>query len=163
MTQHSSFRIPALASRSDLPDVTAPDGSEIRLLLDQRHHANAASMVEVNLPAEARLHSFRHDVMPVLSKGGCNAGACHGYSLGKNGFKLSLRGSDPGPDYESLTAEFLQRRVNRHNPPASLLVTKPLGDVPHEGGIRFEPGGLQHRTLLSWIARRLGKARGRGE
>jgi len=51
MTQHSSFQVPALASRSDLPDVTAPDGSEIRLLIDQRHQASAASMVEVTLPA----------------------------------------------------------------------------------------------------------------
>ncbi len=51
MTQHSSFQIPALASRSDLPDVTAPDGSEIRLLIDQRHQASAASRVEVTLPA----------------------------------------------------------------------------------------------------------------
>ena len=51
MTQHSSFQVPELASRSPLPDVTAPDGSEIRLLINQRHHANAASMVEVALPA----------------------------------------------------------------------------------------------------------------
>lgn len=51
MTQNSSFQVPALASRSDLPDVTAPDGSEIRLLIDQRHQASAASLVEVTLPA----------------------------------------------------------------------------------------------------------------
>ncbi len=51
MTPHSSFQFPELASRSALPDVTAPDGSEIRLLINQRHHANAASMVEVTLPA----------------------------------------------------------------------------------------------------------------
>ncbi len=51
MTQHYSSQVPALASRSDLPDVTAPDGSEIRLLIDQRHQASAASLVEVTLPA----------------------------------------------------------------------------------------------------------------
>ncbi len=51
MTQHSSFQVPELASRSALPDVTAPDGSEIRLLIDQRHQASAANMVEVTLPA----------------------------------------------------------------------------------------------------------------
>ncbi len=51
MTRHSSFQAPEPASRSDLPDVTAPDGSEIRLLIDQRHQASAASMVEVTLPA----------------------------------------------------------------------------------------------------------------
>ena len=33
------------------PDATAPDGSEIRLLADQRHAATKSSMVEVTLPA----------------------------------------------------------------------------------------------------------------
>ena len=51
MGAENSIQIPALASRSDLPDVTAPDGSEIRLLIDRRHQASAASMVEVTLPA----------------------------------------------------------------------------------------------------------------
>lgn len=35
--------------------------------------------------------SFIKDVMPVMSKLGCNAGTCHGANEGKNGFKLSLR------------------------------------------------------------------------
>ena len=111
----------------------------------------ATVAVTVEVPAEPRSHSFRHDVMPVLSKGGCNSGACHGYSLGKNGFKLSLRGSDAAPDYTSLTDEFFERRINRHNPPASLLLTKPLGDVPHQGGIRFDHGSLLHELLLGWV------------
>ena len=51
MGAENSFQGPALASRSDLPDVTAPDGSGIRLLIDRRHQASAASMVEVTLPA----------------------------------------------------------------------------------------------------------------
>src|SRR6185436_16502648 len=75
--------------------------------------------VTVQLPAEPVAYSFRQDVMPVLSKGGCNAGACHGYSLGKNGFKLSLRGADAEKDFLALTDEFAERRINRSNPPAS--------------------------------------------
>ena len=51
MGTEKSIQIPALASRSALPDVAAPDGSEIRLLIDQRHQASAASMVEVTLAA----------------------------------------------------------------------------------------------------------------
>ena len=111
----------------------------------------ASVQIEVTLPETAKQYSFRHDVMPVLSKGGCNMGACHGYSLGKNGFKLSLRGSDPVPDFASLTDEFFERRINRHNPPASLLITKPLGDVPHQGGVRFDHGSLLHDMLLGWV------------
>lgn len=43
--------VPPLSDRSVAPDVIAPDGSEIRLLIDQRHSAVSASMVEVTLPA----------------------------------------------------------------------------------------------------------------
>jgi hypothetical protein len=108
--------------------------------------------VTVQLPAEPVAYSFRQDVMPVLSKGGCNAGACHGYSLGKNGFKLSLRGADAEKDFLALTDEFAERRINRSNPPASLLLLKPLGDLPHEGGVRLDHGTLMHETVLRWIA-----------
>ena len=43
--------IPPPSRRSAVPDATAPDGSEIRLLVDERHMARGASMVEVVLPA----------------------------------------------------------------------------------------------------------------
>jgi hypothetical protein len=79
----------------------------------------ATMEVTVQLPDQPAGPSFRQDVMPVLSKAGCNAGACHGYSLGKNGFKLSLRGADPEKDYLALTDEFAERRINRNNPDAS--------------------------------------------
>ena len=121
-------------------DVTVTAGGQISTV-----HVN------VKLPPATPPYSFRHDVMPALSKGGCNAGACHGYSLGKNGFKLSLRGADAEADYLSLSDEFFERRINRHNPPASLLLAKPLGDVPHKGGVRFEHGSLLHELLLGWI------------
>ena len=39
--------------------------------------------------------SFRNHVIPVMTKAGCNQGACHGALAGKNGFKLTLRGYDP--------------------------------------------------------------------
>lgn len=108
--------------------------------------------VRVRLPQTEVPVSFRQDVMPVLSKGTCNMGACHGYSLGKNGFKLSLRGADPDADYLALTEEFAERRINRNNAPASLLLLKPLGDLPHEGGVRLDHGTPMHRTLVQWIA-----------
>src|SRR5262249_7209918 len=107
--------------------------------------------VKVQLPATEPSISFRHEVMPVFSRAGCNQGACHGYSLGKNGFKLSLRGGGEAADYLSLTQEFLGRRINRQHPEASLLLRKPLGEVAHRGGVRIEAGDLLHETLLNWI------------
>src|SRR6266545_7123196 len=45
---------------------------------------------------------FRTEVMPLLSKHGCNAGGCHGKQSGQNGFKLSLFGFDTQFDYEAI-------------------------------------------------------------
>lgn len=107
--------------------------------------------VKVQLPAAELPMSFRHEVMPVLSKVGCNSGACHGYSLGKNGFKLSLRGQEPNPDYEAITRDFAMRRVNRLVPEESLLLAKGRGDAPHEGGMRFRRGSLPDDILSKWL------------
>ena len=50
MSTNQPNPVPALGHRAELPDVTAPDGSEIRLLIDGRHQAQGASMVEATLP-----------------------------------------------------------------------------------------------------------------
>src|SRR5438445_7310434 len=81
--------------------------------------------------------SFERDVMAVLSRAGCNAGACHGNLNGKGGFKLSLRGEDATFDFNVLTCDMLARRADRQRPDQSLLLLKTTGGVPHEGGIRF--------------------------
>lgn len=107
--------------------------------------------VEVKLPMEEPKYSFLHEVMPVLSQSGCNAGACHGYSLGKNGFKLSLRGSDPMLDYPSIAREFFGRRVDILKPDASLIVAKSRGDAAHEGGARFAKNSLSDTIMVNWI------------
>ena len=96
--------------------------------------------------------SYRLDVVPLLSKAGCNAGACHGNLNGKGGFKLSLRGEDPASDYLALTRDSLGRRVDRARPEASLVVLKPTAAVSHEGGLRFEAGSPEARLLHDWIA-----------
>jgi hypothetical protein len=96
--------------------------------------------------------SFVRDVMPVLSKVGCNAGTCHGAQKGKNGFKLSLRGYDPLFDHQSLTDDLEGRRFNRAAPDRSLMLLKPSGGVPHTGGVLFQPGNPYYELLRTWIA-----------
>src|SRR5262249_48191856 len=78
--------------------------------------------------------SFRNDGIPVLTKVGCNSGACHGALAGKGGFKLSLRGYDPQTDHFVMTRQALGRRVDRLEPSRSLLLAKPTFAVPHGGG-----------------------------
>lgn len=97
--------------------------------------------------------SFRNQVQSVLSKTGCNSGACHGAVAGKNGFKLSLRGYDPEADFYSLTRQARGRRVVPHDPGRSLILTKPTGMIPHKGGLRFTEDSLEYRVLAEWIAR----------
>jgi WD40 repeat protein len=96
--------------------------------------------------------SFVRDVLPVLSKAGCNTGACHAKAEGQNGFKLSVFSHDPRADHAEIVKEARGRRVFPAAPEASLILRKPLLDVPHEGGRRFEPGSDAHQLLLRWIS-----------
>jgi hypothetical protein len=95
---------------------------------------------------------FERDVMAVLSKAGCNLGACHGNLNGKGGFKLSLRGEDPAADFASLLRQVDQRRVNLLDPEASLILQKPTGQVVHQGGLRFNRDSVEYQVLRDWIA-----------
>ena len=54
------------------------------------------------LASPSDMVSFRNQVLPVLTKHGCNSGGCHGRGSGQNGFKLSLFGFDPAADYAAL-------------------------------------------------------------
>ncbi|MGO8926374.1 MAG: DUF1549 and DUF1553 domain-containing protein [Limisphaerales bacterium] len=107
--------------------------------------------VTVSGAATARPISFKLDVMPVFMKAGCNAGACHGTSRGKDGFHLSLFGFDPDGDYYRLTREQIGRRVNLALPDESLIVRKGLGAVQHTGGVRFGTNSGLYRTLVAWL------------
>ena len=95
---------------------------------------------------------YVRDVMPVLSKVGCNAGTCHGAKDGKNGFKLSLRGYDPIYDVRAFTDEIASRRVNLASPDNSLMLMKTTAAAPHTGGQVIKPGGKYYRIIHNWIA-----------
>src|SRR5687767_14693072 len=87
---------------------------------------------------EPRPLNFALDILPVLSKQGCNSGGCHGKAIGQNGFKLSLYGFDPLFDYGALVHEGRGRRVSPAAPDDSLFLLKASGGMPHGGGVRFE-------------------------
>lgn len=95
--------------------------------------------------------SFARDVLPALSKAGCNAGACHAKPDGQNGFKLSVFSYDPQSDYAEIVREDRGRRVFPAAPEESLLLRKPTGLLPHEGGVRFEPGSPTYNLIAQWI------------
>lgn len=96
--------------------------------------------------------NFLRDVAPILNKGGCTSGPCHGSAKGKYGFKLSLRGYDPQFDYEALLYDLSGRRFNRADPGQSLMLAKPTQQVAHQGGLRFEKDSRYYKTIYNWIA-----------
>ena len=71
----------------------------------------AKASVTVSHAGEALPVNFANDIVPVLSKAGCNAGSCHGKQSGPNGFKLSILGFDPAFDYSALVSEARGRRA----------------------------------------------------
>jgi hypothetical protein len=99
----------------------------------------------------AEVPSFVHDVEPLLTRLSCNQGSCHGKGAGQNGFRLSLRGYAPELDHAWLTREYDGRRIDTTTPENSLLLLKPLGKAPHEGGKLLSEGGREYRLLLDWI------------
>jgi Protein of unknown function (DUF1553)/Protein of unknown function (DUF1549)/Bacterial Ig-like domain (group 2) len=120
------------------------------------------AVITANEKASTRVHvantnapftwNFRNDVIPVMTKSGCNQGSCHGALAGKNGFKLTLRGYDPEVDYDTLTRQSVGRRVSLAEPSASLMLLKPTFTIPHGGGKRFSKESLEYRILSEWIA-----------
>lgn len=102
-------------------------------------------------PRDDRPWDFAQDVVPILTRAGCNTGNCHGRADGQNGFHLSLFGYDPKGDYEAITRGADGRRITRINAEGSLLITKATGRVPHVGGQRLTPGSTELHTLVRWI------------
>jgi hypothetical protein len=95
--------------------------------------------------------SFPDQVVPILTKFGCNAGGCHGKQYGQNGFKLSLFGFDPRADHEALVKEARGRRLFAASPENSLFLRKPTGALSHGGGRRLDRDSAEYRLLLRWV------------
>ncbi len=102
--------------------------------------------------ADERPYNFANDVVPLLSRFGCNSSGCHGKAEGQNGFKLSVFGFDPAADYRALVMEGRGRRVFPASADQSLLLRKAAGQAPHGGGIRIRQDSAEYRILHDWIA-----------
>ena len=113
-----------------------------------------ALVATTSLAADSpRALSFVNDVQPVLTKMGCNAGACHAKAItGQRGFRLSVLGFEPEEDYEAIVKQGKGRRVFPPAPEESLLLTKGAAIVPHTGGKKIIPGSEPYKTIVRWIA-----------
>lgn len=142
----------------DAPSLASFDNHQLKPLTDGETKLRAVwqglkSEVPVIVAAatQARPISFYLDVMPVLTRTGCNTGSCHGAARGKDGFNMSLFGFDPKGDHYRITREIGTRRINLARPDHSLFYQKALGEVPHSGGKRMGPESQYAKSLLAWL------------
>ena len=94
---------------------------------------------------------FENDLIPIFTKFGCNAGACHGSAAGRGEFKLSLFGGNPQADYKSIVRQLAGRRINLMHPEQSLVILKPTAQTNHGGGHVLDENGEAARLLRNWI------------
>lgn len=144
----------------------ATTDSNVRISEDRYIEPVAAGDAKITIEAEGRTATlpvtiksasrppvrFVRDIQPIVSKVGCNSGTCHGAAKGKNGFQLSLRGYDSDFDYIALVEDLSGRRFNRAVPSESLMLLKPTGGVPHEGGRVLDTSSRYYSLMHEWIA-----------
>ncbi|MDE0481596.1 MAG: DUF1549 and DUF1553 domain-containing protein [Candidatus Poribacteria bacterium] len=94
---------------------------------------------------------FENDLIPIFTKFGCNAGACHGSAAGRGEFKLSLFGGNPQSDYETMVRQLAGRRINLMHPKQSLVILKPTAQTSHGGGHVLDENGEAAQLLHDWI------------
>lgn len=115
--------------------------------------ASAIAQAPVTSPSTEAAVRFGTDVIPVLTKLGCNSGGCHGKATGQNGFKLSLLGFDPDLDYRAIARQARGRRISVSAPDRSLLLAKAVNLIPHGGGKRTTTSSEEYQVLYQWMAR----------
>ncbi len=128
------------------------NGNGVARLAAEFAGLSAATDIHSSAEKPAPPVSFRHDVIPVFTRAGCNAGGCHGAARGKDGFRLSLFGFDPGADHHRLTREMAARRLNPALPDESLMLEKAIAAVPHTGGKLFDKQSVYYEKLRAWVA-----------
>ena len=138
--------------RVDPSGVARPVADGVAQVVAMVDGRKATATVRVRAAAEPLSWSFANHVLPVLTKSGCNSGACHGAAAGKGGLKLTLRGYDPQADFDTLTRQALGRRIVPSEPAQSLLLQKPTMGVMHAGGLRFKANSPEYGIIAQWIA-----------
>jgi WD40 repeat protein len=153
VTRLSELEVPAWATITAEGLVRGAGDGSGTISLHYGNHSQAIQLAVSGVGGDAQgAVDYIRDVNPILSRLGCNAGTCHGAQKGKNGFKLSLRGYDAVFDLRALTDDLAARRINPADPEQSLMLRKPLGLTPHQGGALMTAGDPNHTVLRRWIA-----------
>jgi len=153
VTREASFLIsdPSIATVTPAGVITSRSSGEAIVTATWKGRTATVKVKAID-GAELQPVTFEHDVVPILTRFGCNQGACHGKARGQNGFQLSLLGFDRTADYQALIEESRGRRVFQASPANSLLLRKATGSVPHGGGKAMAANDPAFDRLCRWIA-----------
>src|SRR5260370_22184342 len=105
-----------------------------------------AEAIDQNLPI-----NFANQIVPILTKLGCNGGGCHGKASGQNGFKLSLLGFEPEVDFTALVKEARGRRLFPAAPDHSLVLLKAPGQIAQRRAKRMDMDSDEYKLIRRWI------------
>jgi len=95
--------------------------------------------------------NFTREIEPILTKAGCNSGACHGAQHGKGGFRLSLFAFDPVSDYTQIVQSNEGRRIVPNDPERSIFLAKPALVMEHGGGEKLKLHGRDYTRIRTWL------------
>ena len=138
----------AAVMSADGKNVFAALGSGQIVALDEKSKVSELSAAVEPQPGTL---SYTRDILPILTKAGCNLGACHAKASGQAGFHLSIFAFDPKTDYKEVVSDSRGRRVFPALPEDSLILQKATVRIHHEGGQRFEPDSESAKTIAEWI------------
>ncbi len=139
----------ALVSERGVVSAVAAGSAAIEVEAAGRSVEVAVEVRDFDRPREFH---FENDVLPIMTRFGCNGSGCHAKANGgQNGFQLSVFGFDAAADYDELVADARGRRVSFAAPDLSLLLRKATNQIPHGGGRRFEVDSWAYQTLRGWM------------
>ena len=152
LTHAASFRslapdVLAVTEQGVIRGVAGGEGIVEVEVAGRRRHVRV-SVTQFDKPREFH---FQDDVLPIITRFGCNSSACHAKAEGQNGFKLSVFGYDSEADYDAMVKQLRGRRIAIAAPDLSLLLLKAANQVPHGGGRRFDLDSWAYATLRGWI------------
>jgi hypothetical protein len=153
LTRDATFSTSAdSVSTIDKAGIVHPAGDgEAKITVEAAGQSVTASVKVQKAKADVPV-SFTREIEPLLTKAGCNQGACHGAQHGRGGFKLSLLGFDPAFDHSEIVLSAKGRRVVVSDPERSILLLKPSLIMEHGGGERIAAKGREYSLLKQWLA-----------
>jgi hypothetical protein len=151
-TRKAIFRSDSLSIiRVSLDGIVTPVANGTATITATFEGRQARATVQVVNGTQLPPVTFERDVIPILTRAGCNAGGCHGKARGQNGFALSLLSYDADFDYHAIANEARGRRIFAAAPEYSLLLRKASAQLAHGGGKRLPAGSLGYDVFLRWI------------